>query len=92
MVIVIGWGFINPANHTPYIPESTTYTTAQGVTHPYGGIMGYSAQPAVVFFAFIARRRFDGGAGSQESQARHADRHSRLAGRLHVLYVLFSTC
>ena len=27
MVIVIGWGFINPANHTPFIPEATTYTT-----------------------------------------------------------------
>src|SRR5688572_28222723 len=37
MVIVIGWGFINPANHTPYIPAVTTYTTPQGVTHPYGG-------------------------------------------------------
>ena len=22
MVIVIGWGFINPANHTPYIPAA----------------------------------------------------------------------
>src|SRR5678809_629310 len=27
MVIVFGWGFINPANHTPYIPEPTPYTT-----------------------------------------------------------------
>src|SRR5262245_46664894 len=30
MVIAIGWGFINPANHTPLIPAATTYTTPQG--------------------------------------------------------------
>ena len=40
LVIFIGWGFIVPANHVPYIPEATTYTTAQGITHAYGGIMG----------------------------------------------------
>ena len=53
MVIVIGWGFINPANHTPYIPAATTYTTPQGVTHDYGGIMGILGAAGVVFFAFI---------------------------------------
>src|SRR5229473_1138150 len=53
MVIVIGWGFMNPANHTPYIPAATTYTTPQGVTHPYGGIMGILGAAGVVFFAFI---------------------------------------
>src|SRR6187397_3171730 len=25
LVIAIGWGFINPANHTPFIPEPTLY-------------------------------------------------------------------
>src|SRR5262249_8861801 len=40
LVIAIGWQFINPANHTPFIPAATTYTTPQGVTHDYGGIMG----------------------------------------------------
>src|SRR5262245_21325219 len=53
MVIVIGWGFMNPANHTPYIPAATEFTTAQGVTHPYGGIMGILGAAGVVFFAFI---------------------------------------
>ena len=53
MVIVIGWGFINPANHTPFIPAPTTYTTPQGVTHDYGGIMGILGAAGVVFFAFI---------------------------------------
>ena len=40
MVIFVGWGFMNSANHVPYIPAATTYTTDQGVTHAYGGIMG----------------------------------------------------
>src|SRR6267378_2946778 len=53
MVIAIGWGFINPANHTPFIPSPTTYTTPQGVMHPYGGIMGILGAAGVVFFAFI---------------------------------------
>ena len=39
MVIAIGWGFMNPANHTPYIPAPTTYTTPEGVTHPYGDVV-----------------------------------------------------
>jgi APA family basic amino acid/polyamine antiporter len=53
MVIAIGWGFMNPVNHTPYIPAPTTYTTGQGVVHPYGGIMGILGAAGVVFFAFI---------------------------------------
>src|SRR5678815_3626683 len=40
LVIGIGWGYINPANHTPLIPAATTYTTPEGITHNYGGIMG----------------------------------------------------
>src|SRR5580765_7923955 len=53
MVIVFGWGFINPANHTPFIPAPTTYVTPEGVTHQYGGIMGILGAAGVVFFAFI---------------------------------------
>ena len=36
LFIGIGWHFINPANHTPMIPPTTTYTTPQGTTHAYG--------------------------------------------------------
>ena len=36
MVIAIGWGFINPANHTPFIPEATTYVAPSGIVHNYG--------------------------------------------------------
>src|SRR5207237_6911108 len=40
LVIGIGWGFMNPANHTPLIPAPTIYTTPTGIHHAYGGIMG----------------------------------------------------
>ena len=29
MVIVLGWPFINPVNHTPFVPAATTYTTPE---------------------------------------------------------------
>ena len=40
LFIGIGWQFINPAHHTPFIPSATTHVTAQGITHHYGGILG----------------------------------------------------
>ena len=91
MVIVIGWGFMNPANHTPYIPEPTTYTTAQGITHPYGGIMGILGAAGVVFFAFIG---FDAvSTAAQEAKNPKRDMPIGILGSLVVctiLYVLFS--
>src|SRR6266581_5211461 len=53
LFIGIGWHFINSANHTPMIPAPTTYTTPQGITHHYGGILGILGAAGVVFFAFI---------------------------------------
>jgi APA family basic amino acid/polyamine antiporter len=91
MVIVVGWGFMNPANHTPYIPEATTFTTAQGVTHPYGGIMGILGAAGVVFFAFIG---FDAvSTAAQEAKNPKRDMPIGILGSLAictVLYVLFS--
>jgi APA family basic amino acid/polyamine antiporter len=91
MVIFIGWGFINPANHTPYIPSPTTFTTAQGVTHPYGGIMGILGAAGVVFFAFIG---FDAvSTAAQEAKNPKRDMPIGILGSLAictVLYVLFS--
>jgi len=91
MVIVIGWGFMNPANHTPYIPAVTTYTTPQGVTHPYGGIMGILGAAGVVFFAFIG---FDAvSTAAQEAKNPKRDMPIGILGSLVVctiLYVLFS--
>src|SRR5690554_1623693 len=48
MVIALGWGFIDPANHTPFIPEPSTFTNQQGITHAYGGIMGILGAAGVV--------------------------------------------
>jgi basic amino acid/polyamine antiporter, APA family len=91
MVIAIGWGFINPANHTPFIPSPTTYTTPQGVTHPYGGIMGILGAAGVVFFAFIG---FDAvSTAAQEAKNPKRDMPIGILGSLvvcTVLYVLFS--
>ncbi|HEY4087483.1 MAG TPA: amino acid permease [Bryobacteraceae bacterium] len=90
-VIVIGWGFINPANHTPYIPAPTTYTTPEGITHPYGGIMGILGAAGVVFFAFIG---FDAvSTAAQETINPKRDMPIGILGALFsctLLYVLFS--
>jgi APA family basic amino acid/polyamine antiporter len=53
LIIVIGWHFINPANHTPYIPQSSIFTDEHGIDHSYGGIMGILGAAGTVFFAFI---------------------------------------
>ncbi|HKS05785.1 MAG TPA: amino acid permease [Gemmatimonadaceae bacterium] len=91
MVIVIGWGFINPANHTPYIPDATTYVSASGVTHNYGGIMGILGAAGVVFFAYIG---FDAvSTAAQEAKNPKRDMPIGILGSLvvcTVLYVLFS--
>jgi basic amino acid/polyamine antiporter, APA family len=90
-VIVIGWGFMNPANHTPYIPAATTYTTPLGVTHAYGGIMGILGAAGVVFFAFIG---FDAvSTAAQEAKNPRRDMPIGILGSLvvcTVLYVLFA--
>ena len=91
VVIAIGWGFMNPANHTPYIPPAITYTTPQGVTHPYGGLMGILGAAGVVFFAFIG---FDAvSTAAQEAREPSRDMPIGILGSLAVctlLYVLFS--
>jgi APA family basic amino acid/polyamine antiporter len=91
LVIALGWGFINPANHTPYIPEATTYTSPQGVVHNFGGIMGILGAAGVVFFAFIG---FDAvSTAAQEAKNPSRDMPIGILGSLvicTVLYVLFA--
>lgn len=91
LVIAIGWQFINPANHTPYIPAPTTYTTPEGVTHAFGGIKGILGAAGVVFFAFIG---FDAvSTAAQEAKNPARDMPIGILGSLVVctlLYVLFS--
>ncbi|MBU0696655.1 MAG: amino acid permease [Bacteroidetes bacterium] len=91
LIIVIGWQFINPVNHTPYIPEATTYTDHQGITYDYGGIMGILGAAGVVFFAFIG---FDAvSTTAQEAINPKRDMPIGILGSLvicTILYVLFS--
>jgi APA family basic amino acid/polyamine antiporter len=53
MIIIIGWNFINPANHTPYIPPTSIFTDEHGVNHNFGGFWGIIGAAGTVFFAFI---------------------------------------
>src|SRR5881392_888056 len=91
LVIGIGWGFINPANHTPFIPAPTTYVTPQGIHHAYGGILGILGAAGVVFFAYIG---FDAvSTAAQEARNPKRDMPIGILGSLFIctiLYVLFS--
>jgi APA family basic amino acid/polyamine antiporter len=91
MVIFFGWRFINPANHTPFIPAATTYVTSQGIEHNYGGILGILGAAGVVFFAYIG---FDAvSTAAQEAKNPKRDMPIGILGSLVVctiLYVLFS--
>lgn len=85
--IAVGWQFINPANHTPYlIPEGTA--GHEGVfKHGWGGVLGGAA---IVFFAFIG---FDAvSTAAQEAKNPARDMPIGILGSLAVctiLYVLF---
>ena len=91
MVIGLGWGFINPANHTPLIPEATMHVNREGISHAYGGIMGILGAAGVVFFAYIG---FDAvSTAAQEAKNPSKDMPIGILGSLvvcTVLYVLFS--
>jgi len=82
--IALGWKFINPANHTPYIPENT------GVKGEFG-ISGIAAGAALVFFAFIG---FDAvSTAAQEAKNPQKGMPIGILGSLVVctiLYVLFA--
>jgi APA family basic amino acid/polyamine antiporter len=96
--IAVGWQFINPANHTPYlIPEGTPPFTDQagkviadysGVfKHGWGGVLGGAA---IVFFAFIG---FDAvSTAAQEAKNPARDMPIGILGSLAIctiLYILF---
>lgn len=89
--IALGWAYINPVNHTPYIPTPTIYTDSQGVDHHFGGIMGILGAAGVVFFAFIG---FDAvSTAAQEAKNPKKDMPIGILGSLvicTVLYILFA--
>jgi APA family basic amino acid/polyamine antiporter len=98
LFIAVGWQFINPANHTPYmIPEGTSpvLDNAGKVIadysgwnkHGWGGVLGGAA---IVFFAFIG---FDAvSTAAQEAKNPKRDMPIGILGSLVVctiLYILF---
>jgi basic amino acid/polyamine antiporter, APA family len=91
LVIGLGWHFINPANHTPMVPAPTTFTTPEGITLHYGGILGILGAAGVVFFAYIG---FDAvSTAAQEAKNPKRDMPIGILGSLFfctILYVLFS--
>jgi APA family basic amino acid/polyamine antiporter len=91
LVIGIGWSFINPANHTPFIPEPGIYTDAHGIEHRYGGVLGILKAAGVVFFAFIG---FDAvSTAAQEAKNPKRDMPIGILGSLAIctlLYIGFS--
>ncbi len=91
LIIVLGWQFINPANHAEYIPEPTLYTDHAGVTHRYGGMMGILGAAGTVFFAFIG---FDAvSTAAQETKNPKTAMPIGILGSLAictVLYILFA--
>ncbi|MES2702493.1 MAG: amino acid permease [Bacteroidota bacterium] len=91
LFIALGWSYINPANHTPYIPAPSIYTDTQGVDHKFGGIWGILGAAGVVFFAFIG---FDAvSTAAQEAKNPKKDMPIGILGSLVVctiLYILFA--
>lgn len=91
LIIVFGWNFINPANHTPYIPANATFVDEHGVGHHFGGIMGILGAAGTVFFAFIG---FDAvSTAAQETKNPRRDMPIGILGSLAVctiLYILFA--
>lgn len=86
--IVIGWGYINPANHTPYMIPEGTPGHAGFFDWGWGGILRGAG---IVFFAFIG---FDAvSTAAQEAKNPSRDMPIGILGSLVVctlLYVLFA--
>jgi APA family basic amino acid/polyamine antiporter len=91
LFIFIGWSFIKPINHTPFIPQPEVYVDSQGIPHNYGGILGVLGAAGVVFFAFIG---FDAvSTAAQETKNPKKALPIGILGSLAictVLYILFA--
>ena len=86
--IAIGWGYINPANHTPYMIPEGTPGHAGFFDWGWGGVLRGAG---IVFFAFIG---FDAvSTAAQEAKNPSRDMPIGILGSLVVctlLYVLFA--
>lgn len=85
--IVIGWNFVNPANHHPYMIPAGTPGHEGLFKHGWGGVLGGAG---IVFFAFIG---FDAvSTAAQEAKNPVRDMPIGILGSLAictVLYILF---
>lgn len=88
LFIGIGWQFINPANHSPFLIPADTAGHESWNTFGIGGIFGGAA---IVFFAFIG---FDAvSTAAQEAKNPKRDMPIGILGSLvfcTLLYILFS--
>lgn len=98
LFIALGWSYINPANHVPYLipadaPDATlrngsTYSYSSFFHHGWGGVLRGAG---IVFFAFIG---FDAvSTAAQEAKNPSRDMPIGILGSLvicTVLYILFS--
>jgi basic amino acid/polyamine antiporter, APA family len=98
LFIALGWQFINPSNHHPYmipadakpaiLPNGSEYTYTNFFRHGWGGVLRGAA---IVFFAFIG---FDAvSTAAQEAKNPKRDMPIGILGSLVIctlLYVLFS--
>ncbi len=86
--IAVGWQFINPANHHPYVIPTGTPGHDGWNRHGWGGVLGGAG---IVFFAFIG---FDAvSTAAQEAKNPKRDMPIGILGSLVVctiLYILFS--
>jgi APA family basic amino acid/polyamine antiporter len=93
LFIILGWQFIQPANHTPFIPPVSDYIPPgkTEVKNVFGGLWGILGGAGVVFFAFIG---FDAvSTVAQETKNPKRDMPIGILGSLVVctiLYILFS--
>lgn len=87
LFIAVGWQFIDPANHTPYMIPAGTPGHEGVFKHGWGGVLGGAA---IVFFAFIG---FDAvSTAAQEAKNPSRDMPIGILGSLVVctiLYILF---
>lgn len=98
LFIALGWQFINPANHVPYmipadappsiLPDGSSYSYSDFFRHGWGGVL---TGAGIVFFAFIG---FDAvSTAAQEAKNPSRDMPIGILGSLVVctiLYILFS--
>jgi len=94
LFIILGWNYINPEHHIPFIPEyvpSHKDPITGAKIGQFGGLTGIAAGAAMVFFAFIG---FDAvSTAAQEAKNPQKGMPIGIIGSLllcTLLYVLFS--